>query len=887
MKLGVKVLAAPILTAALVLSAATINTVLLVREGADNQASFKADLQSLRTIGTVQDQLGQIHASVYRTVALIGSMNEAQVRAFRGSLADRLNGLRLTLAGLVDTVQRDDQLRTSIVTAEAQIQRYRSHADLAIDLSAVDPNTGIAALQTADASYQGLTEVTGGMVARMEVMSNASMVRSSQRSNRNSLLLGLFGLAAAMLAIGLSWLMQRKVVTELSRTMSQLELAKVDAEDANRAKSAFLATMSHEIRTPMNGVIGMIEVLEQSSLAEDQTDAVQTIRASAFSLLALIDDILDFSKIEAGRLELEHTPVALPELVEAICGMLMLGAAAKGVDLHFFIAPDVPEHVWCDATRVRQTLNNLIGNAVKFSGGRPDVRGRVTVRVVRVADRPRFIALSVTDNGIGIAASTLDRLFKPFTQAEASTTRRFGGTGLGLVISRRLVTLMGGEIHVSSEQGVGSTFTVTLPVELVEGQAAREYPSLAEVDCVLIPGPGPTVADLGVYLEHAGARVHVATGIGLALDLVASIAPRTCVVIQHVHAGVAAESGVHTPFAICANARHLLLVAGATTHSRSNLSGIVTLADSNLRRASFLRAVAMAAGLEPVGTESLRAAVPATAHRRVAPSVARARAEGSLILAAEDDPINQKVILRQLAILGYAVEVASNGAEALRLWRKDRHALLLSDLHMPKLDGYGLARSIREEEARDSTSRHMPILALTANALRDEAGRVRAAGMDEYLTKPIQLAVLGAALERWLPHVTHGPIVAFAPPPETRDPRIASVVDVSVLVGLVGDDVETVHEFLTEFLRTARAQATEIVASCDANDNRGVETVAHKLKASSRSVGALELGDLCAELEKASRIGDRSEIAKWCVQFKLAMKAVDTCIVATLAEQVA
>ncbi|MEO8523967.1 MAG: ATP-binding protein [Caldimonas sp.] len=672
---------------------------------------------------------------------------------------------------------------------------------------------------------------------------------------------------------------------ELRNAMRELEVAKVGAEDANRAKSAFLATMSHEIRTPMNGVIGMIEVLGESALADEQRDAVQTIRTSAFTLLALIDDILDFSKIEAGHYELERTSVALIDLVESVSDMLGPEAAAKGVDLRFFVAPDVPEHFWGDPTRLRQTLNNLVGNAVKFSGGRTGQQGHVTLRVERVATHPLKVAFTVGDNGIGIAPETLASLFMPFKQAEASTTRRFGGTGLGLVICKRLAALMGGEIDVTSEQGVGSTFTLTLPLEPVSGQAGRDYPGLAGLNCIVVARGGLAAADLSAYLRHAGAQVHVAADADGAVRHAGSAVDRTWIVIQHAGVGMAAELAARAPFSGSANVRHVLLVARATAHSRSSPLGYVTLSEPSLRRASLLRAVAQAAGLAPAGPEAR--APPATAAvRRAAPTIGQARTEGRLILVAEDDAINRKVVLKQLALLGYAAEVACDGAEALQLWRLGRHALLLSDLHMPELDGYGLARAIRADEALEPSLGRLPILALTANALRDEAGRVHAAGMDEYLTKPIQLAVLGAALERWLPWAArHEPPVPAFPP--TNAAGSSSVVDVSVLKSLVGDDEDTVREFLSEFLRSARSHVSEILAACDAGDVALVGSVAHKLKGSSRSVGAIALGDLCAELENFSRSGGRTELAERRIQLEQAMRAVETSIVETLAESVA
>ncbi|MBU6490411.1 MAG: PAS domain S-box protein, partial [Burkholderiales bacterium] len=265
-------------------------------------------------------------------------------------------------------------------------------------------------------------------------------------------------------------------VTENRRATQLLEQARTDAEAASRAKSAFLATMSHEIRTPMNGVIGMIEVLSQTPLSTDQGDMVTTVRESANALLTLIDDILDFSKIEAGRLHIECVPLSIAHLVDGLCHSLKHVAERAGVTLEKSVSPDVPKVVLSDDTRLRQVLYNLVGNAIKFSGGRPNKRGAVTVGV-DASPHPSMpgrvlIRFSVTDNGIGMSAETLPKLFKPFTQAEASTTRRFGGTGLGLAICRRLCEMMGGDVSVQSEPGSGSTFIVSLPLEI--GEAATD-----------------------------------------------------------------------------------------------------------------------------------------------------------------------------------------------------------------------------------------------------------------------------------------------------------------------------------------------------------------------------------------------------------------------------
>ncbi|MFZ5512163.1 MAG: PAS domain S-box protein [Pseudomonadota bacterium] len=658
-----------------------------------------------------------------------------------------------------------------------------------------------------------------------------------------------------------------------------LEEAKAEAEAASRAKSAFLATMSHEIRTPMNGVIGLVEVLAHSNLSEHQADLVRTIRESATALLGIIDDILDFSKIEAGRLELERLPVAVLDLVEGLCDSMIPVASRGGVELRLFVSPAVPERVLSDEVRLRQILYNLLGNAIKFSAGRPDRPGRVSVRVEVAAAAPLRLAFSVADNGIGMTPEAVQVLFAPFTQGEVSTTRRFGGSGLGLAICKRLVDLMQGEIAVASTPGQGSTFTVTLPFDIAADQPLRPAPDLHGIDCIVVDSADLDAADLRAYLEHAGARVHRAADGALAARIAAGLeAP---VVIQDAGRERPAPEALRAPFASAPNVRHLAIGRGRRRRARVEAPDLVSLDADGLRRQAFLRAVAVAAGraspemLRESAEESLVGAQAAP------PSIAEARARGRLILVAEDDETNRKVILQQLGLLGYAAEVAGNGLEALQLWRRGHYALLLTDLHMPEMDGYALAETIRREEAGRG---RMPILALTANALRGEANRAHAYGMDEYLTKPVQLRLLKDALERWLPEGQ-----GAALPPQEEDAaggRAAeTVVDVTVLKGLVGDDMHIVWEFLRDYLASARRLAAELGAAFAAGDARQVGAIAHKLKSSSRSVGALGLGDLCAELEKAGRFGDQVALERGVPRFAAVLAQVVAAIETILAEK--
>ncbi len=657
-------------------------------------------------------------------------------------------------------------------------------------------------------------------------------------------------------------------ISERKRLIADLTEARKLAEQANRAKSIFLATMSHEIRTPMNGVIGMVEVLEQSTLSTSQVDMVHTIRDSAINLLGLIDDILDFSKAEAGYLEMEQVPVALVELIEDLCQSLVPMMVAKGIHFDLFIAPAVPELVIGDALRLRQVFYNLLGNAIKFSDpAQTHQPGRISLRVEVAQARPLQLLFRVSDNGIGMTPETVAQLFTPFSQGEMSTTRRFGGTGLGLTICHRIMTIMGGDIVVESRPNKGTTFSVTLPLTAPEEQPHHSWPDLTGVDCLLADSPDLDRAGLSVYLEYAGARV-------VATATVSADSP--LVVILDGGNGMIPKETLLAPFVALPNIRAvLLLTRGRRRRARQEINGMVTLDGVAMRRQSFVNAVALAAGrtvAEPLPQKQAKEMT--LGQGATLPSIAEAMAQGRLILVAEDDEINQKVILQQLALLGQRAEVADNGAEALYMWREGDYALLLTDLHMPEMDGYTLAKTIRREE---NGGRRMPILALTANASQGEVHHSIAAGMDEYLTKPIRLQTLQAALSKWLPPTQEPSLPAPQPEPSSDNSEtIAVVMDVTVLQGLVGDDHDTVREFLADYLAAAQRLGAELSTAAAIGDGEQVQAIAHKLKSSSRTVGAGTLADLCASLEKAGQARDRDRIHQVMTDFTAMLEAVKT-----------
>ncbi len=638
-------------------------------------------------------------------------------------------------------------------------------------------------------------------------------------------------------------------ISQRKSTDKALIEATRQAKQANQAKSLFLATMSHEIRTPMNGVIGTAEWLKVTQLDEEQRDGIQTIVDSGRALLTIIDDILDFTKIEAGRMKLEESALSLLELAEGVFDAITPVAAAKHVDLHVFVDPKLPAQVLGDATRLRQVLFNLVGNAVKFGAGTEGRQGQVDVQVVASENDESTWQMQISDDGIGMSAETLRRLFTPFTQAEAATTRRFGGTGLGLAICHRLVELMGGGIEAHSVPGHGATFIVTLPLaapDEVTFNPLNEV-NLQGVDCVLLNGKSYRGDNFAAYLTHAGANVQVCQTEAEAREV--STHWPALVLVSDTPPEADQQAAFTTARADwAAHVRHLWV----GQHRRGALR-IVAPHVGQLGRAharDFLRAVAVLSGRlspevdrnESSEFNQFGVDLASASHER--------QSQKRLILIAEDDPTNQKVVKRQLKILGYACEVADNGQAALELWRTNRFDILLSDLHMPELDGYELAQKIRAEEAEGHLPR-LPILALTANALAGEEVRARECGMDDYLTKPIALEGLHAALKRWLSVSEPSVSSVQAPVVSARDVPRSDCLDVNVLRRLVGDDEDIVQELLQDFAASSQQIGVSMRDAQHAQAAERMRQLSHQLKSAARSVGALRLGQLCEACEAA------------------------------------
>jgi signal transduction histidine kinase/CheY-like chemotaxis protein/HPt (histidine-containing phosphotransfer) domain-containing protein len=485
------------------------------------------------------------------------------------------------------------------------------------------------------------------------------------------------------------------------------------AEHASRAKTTFLAAMSHEIRTPMIGVTGMLEVLARTELTPQQRQMVATAESSASSLLQIIGDILDFSKIEADRLELSPTTFALRSIVGTAVETFVHTASAKGLLLTWTVDERIAAAHVGDPLRLRQIISNLLSNAVKFTetGG-----VEVTATVLETGSEAQTIEIAVRDTGIGIDPEQQSRLFAEFTQADPSTTGRYGGTGLGLVICRRLAVLMGGDITLESARGRGTTMRLVVPLP--------------------IGNPDEIEAGAGTAIAQATAR------------------PR--------------------------------------------------------------------------------------------PSRDQAEREGSLVLLAEDHPVNRTVLGHQLELVGFQFDVAEDGQEAFERWLAGRYALVLTDLNMPRMDGYELARAIRTRE-RDTGADRTPIIALSANVMQGEPERCREAGMDDFAAKPTTIPALAARLRRWLPNITWPePEPVYAAPEAATD---GTAIDTATLEELTGGDAALAATLIGDFLDSSVADADALTSALDGRDAQAVRRQAHRIKGAARIVGASEIARVADSLE--------------------------------------
>ena len=701
-------------------------------------------------------------------------------------------------------------------------------------------------------------------------------------------------------------------ITEQKQIQERMRQFSDAALEASRLKSEFLANMSHEIRTPLNGVLGMTELLLGTQLDDAQRSYASIARASGKSLLGIINDILDFSKVEAGRMELEKIELDARAVVEEVGDVLIPRVREKKLELITFVAPELDIPLLGDPGRLRQVLLNLAANAVKFTE-----RGEVAIWALpqEITETRVTVRFEVVDTGIGLSQAARERIFQPFMQGEGSTSRKYGGTGLGLSICKRLVELMGGSIGVTGEEGFGSTFWFTIPFERATSGMAFSAPAPASLEgmrALVVDDSATNLSIIERYLRHWRAYTVRAQSGNEAFDTLKQAQARgepfntvlIDVALPDVDGFALARAIRNDP--TLDGARLILLTAFGEQRQvqkarEAGFSAHVTkpIKGEQLRRL-LARVLIDADGADFISEMSPVVYDADAPGLTVTGSLPPAHAlHSGLILLAEDNEINQKLAHWQLQRLGYSCHVVTSGREALDALATREYELVLMDCQMPEMDGYEATRAIRAAEA--ATGRHLPVIAMTANAMQGDRAACIAAGMDDYITKPVRVEELRRTVERWMPaEPVAAPTAAATTPatppepsatPTTRAEPVPSVplaeaqrederptLDTEMWECFLESDPAILDELLSDFLAKTPEEIEAMRQSLAAGDAPTLRRQAHSLVSGSFALGATRFSALCGELEEAADEDDLATAQTLLVRLAAEFLAVERAI---------